>query len=73
MAFDAGSFALSAFSLALVRGSFNVKSEEPREATTILLCIAAFFRFFTALGDAQRYVEERRLEEERLAGEPAPA
>jgi MFS family permease len=34
--------------------------------------IAAFFRFFTPLGDAQRYVEERRREEERL-GEALPA
>jgi MFS family permease len=31
------------------------------------ICIAAFFRFFTALGDAQRYVDERKAEEERLA------
>jgi MFS family permease len=31
--------------------------------------IAAFFRFFTALGDAQRYVDERKAEEERLAAE----
>jgi predicted MFS family arabinose efflux permease len=30
------------------------------------ICIAAFFRFFTALGDAQRYVDERKAEEERL-------
>jgi predicted MFS family arabinose efflux permease len=37
------------------------------------ICIAAFFRFFTALGDAQRYVDERRAEEERLSGEPLPA
>jgi len=36
MAFDAASFALSAISLALIRGSFNVVSEEPKEATTIL-------------------------------------
>jgi MFS family permease len=36
MAFDAASFAVSAFSLALIRGSFNVVSDEPREATTIL-------------------------------------
>src|SRR5204863_8993516 len=35
----------------------------------LTICIAAFFRFFTALGDAQRYVEERQAEEERLAGE----
>ncbi|HEX6663712.1 MAG TPA: MFS transporter [Gaiellaceae bacterium] len=31
------------------------------------ICIAAFFRFFTALGDAQRYVDERRVQEERPA------
>jgi len=31
--------------------------------------IAAFFRFFTALGDAQRYVDERRAEEADLAQE----
>jgi MFS family permease len=36
MGFDAASFAVSAFSLALIRGSFNVASEEPREATTIM-------------------------------------
>jgi MFS family permease len=36
MAFDAGSFAVSAFSLALIRGSFNVAGGEPKEATTIL-------------------------------------
>ena len=30
------------------------------------ICIAAFFRFFTALGDAQRYVDERRAQEERV-------
>src|SRR5689334_2450776 len=29
------------------------------------ICIAAFFRFFTALGDAERYVEERRAQEQR--------
>jgi predicted MFS family arabinose efflux permease len=29
------------------------------------ICIAAFFRFFTALGDAQRYVDERLAQEER--------
>jgi MFS family permease len=39
------------------------------------ICIAAFFRFFTALGDAQRYVDERQAEEqaEQLATEPASA
>jgi heme A synthase len=29
--------------------------------------IAAFFRFFTALGDAQRYVDQRKGEEEAQA------
>src|SRR5438552_5704923 len=36
MAFDAGSFAISALSLTLVRASFNTASDEPKEATTIL-------------------------------------
>jgi MFS family permease len=39
----------------------------------LTILIAAFFRFFTALGDAERYVEERKAEEERLAGEAIPA
>ena len=42
----------------------------------LTICIAAFFRFFTALGDAQRYVDERRADEERAAtgeAEAAPA
>jgi len=39
----------------------------------VVIAIAAFFRFFTALGDAQRYVDERRAEEERMAAEALPA
>jgi MFS family permease len=39
----------------------------------INIAIAAFFRFFTALGDAQRYVDEVRAREEAVAGEPVPA
>jgi len=40
----------------------------------LTILIAAFFRFFTALGDAERYVDERKAEEERrAAGELAPA
>ena len=39
----------------------------------LTILIAAFFRFFTALGDAQRYVDERKAEEERLAGEAIAA
>jgi Transmembrane secretion effector len=35
--------------------------------------VAAFFRFFTPLGDAQRYVDERQAEEERVASEALPA
>ena len=36
MAFDAGSFAVSALSLSLIHRSFNAVSDEPKEATTIL-------------------------------------
>ena len=41
----------------------------------LTILIAAFFRFFTALGDAQRYVDERRAQEERerLSAETVPA
>jgi MFS family permease len=39
----------------------------------ITIGIAAFFRFFTALGDAQRYVDERKAEEERVAAEAVTA
>jgi len=40
----------------------------------LTICIAAFFRFFTALGDAQRYVDERKAEERLAAeGEAVPA
>ena len=35
----------------------------------LIICIAAFFRFFTALGDAQRYVDERAAEEAAVSGE----
>ena len=40
----------------------------------LTICIAAFFRFFTALGDAQRYVNERKAQEEAeaFAGAEAP-
>jgi predicted MFS family arabinose efflux permease len=37
------------------------------------ICIAAFFRFFTPLGDAQRYVDEGRREDDRMTREAAPA
>ncbi|MFL5918320.1 MAG: MFS transporter [Gaiellaceae bacterium] len=33
----------------------------------LTICIAAFFRFFTALGDAQRYVDERKAQEDMSA------
>jgi MFS family permease len=39
----------------------------------LVIAIAAFFRFFSPLGDAQRYVDERTAEEERIAGEVIPA
>jgi MFS family permease len=45
MAFDAGSFALSAVSLLLVRAGFNVQSGEPRVATTILHDIREGLRY----------------------------
>jgi MFS family permease len=48
MAFDSGSFALSAVSLSLVRGSFNVKSDEPTEATTILHDVREGLRYVLA-------------------------
>lgn len=32
----------------------------------LTVCIAAFFRYFTALGDAQRYVDEHEAEDESL-------
>ena len=39
----------------------------------ITICIAVFFRLFTALADAQRYVDERKAEEERLSTEVVTA
>jgi len=39
----------------------------------LTICIAVFFRLFTALGDAQRYVDERQAEEERLSAEAVTA
>ena len=60
----AGGWAVSATgNVALVYGVIGV----------LTICIAAFFRFFTALGDAQRYVDERQAEEERIAGEVVTA
>jgi MFS family permease len=35
----------------------------------LTICIAAFFRFFTALGEAQRFVDERKAEEQQAAAE----
>jgi len=45
MAFDAGSFAISALSLSLIHGSFNVVSDEPKEATTILTDVRDGLRY----------------------------
>jgi predicted MFS family arabinose efflux permease len=39
----------------------------------ITICIAVFFRLFTALGDAQRYVDERQAEEQELSAEVVTA
>ena len=38
----------------------------------LVIAIAVFFRFFTALGDAQRYVDERQAEEAGIAEAAAP-
>ena len=35
----------------------------------LTIAIAVFFRLFTALGDAQRYVDERQAEEQRLSAD----
>jgi MFS family permease len=48
MAFDAGSFAISALSLSLIRSSFNVPSDEPRAATTILHDVREGLRYVLA-------------------------
>jgi MFS family permease len=45
MAFDAGSFAVSALSLSLIRGSFNLVSDESKEATTILQDVREGLRY----------------------------
>ena len=39
----------------------------------LTICIAVFFRLFTALGDAQRYVDERQAKEQRLSPEAVTA
>lgn len=39
----------------------------------ITICIAVFLRLFTALGDAQRYVDERLVEEEGIAADAVTA
>src|SRR5207237_8202759 len=43
-----GSFALSALSLGLIRGSFNVVSDEPKEATTIFHDVREGLRYVLA-------------------------
>ena len=45
MAFDAGSFAISALSLSLIHSSFNALSDEPKEATTILQDVREGLRY----------------------------
>jgi predicted MFS family arabinose efflux permease len=39
----------------------------------VTICIAVFFRFFTALGDAERYVDERKAGQEQSSAETPPA
>lgn len=76
----AGVLAWSAIPAGALLGGWIVSSTDNVAAlyagigiTTIL--IAAFFRFFTALGDAQRYVDERKAQDEAqaLTGAEAPA
>jgi hypothetical protein len=60
----AGGWAVSATgNVALVYGVIGI----------LTICIAVFFRLFTALGDAQRYVDERQAEEQRLSTETVTA
>ena len=49
MAFDAGSFAVSAVSLSLIRSSFNVVSEKAKEATTILHDVREGLRYVLSI------------------------
>jgi MFS family permease len=74
----AGVLAWSAIPAGAVVGGWVVKATGNVAAVygaigIVTICIAAFFRFFTALGDAERYVEERRAEEQRVAAEAATA
>jgi MFS family permease len=74
----AGVLAWSAIPAGALVGGWVIKATGNVQAVyagigVLTIGIAAFFRFFTALGDAQRYVDERKSEEERLAAEAAPA
>jgi MFS family permease len=68
----AGVLAWSAIPAGALIGGWVVKSTGNVAAVygvigILTICIAAFFRFFTALGDAQRYVDERTAAEEAHA------
>jgi hypothetical protein len=54
--------------------SSDSRSSGPDRRIGILtICIAVFFRLFTALGDAQRYVDERQAQEQRVAADAVTA
>ena len=74
----AGVLAWSAIPAGALVGGWVISATGNVEAVygaigALTIAIAAYFRFFSPLGDAQRYVDERKAEEERVAAEIAPA
>ena len=73
----AGVLAWSAIPAGALVGGWVIKTTGNVQAVyagigLLVIAIAVFFRFFTALGDAQRYVDERLAEEASLTAEAAP-
>ena len=73
----AGVLAWSAIPAGALVGGWVIKTTGNVQAVyagigVLVIAIAVFFRFFTALGDAQRYVDERLAEEASLTAEAAP-
>ena len=73
----AGVLAWSAIPAGALVGGWVIKTTGNVQAVyagigSLVIAIAVFFRFFTALGDAQRYVDERLAEEASLTAEAAP-
>ena len=76
----AGVLAWSAIPAGALAGGWVISATDNVAAVyggigVLTIVIAAFFRFFTALGDAERYVDERKAQEEqeRVAREVVPA